>query len=64
MFIFVLLLVSLLCLLFQTTRLIGIVMLIVLCLVFPVLLVVLMAIGLGIYLFNRSNHKQLFLPKR
>jgi hypothetical protein len=63
MFIFVLLLVSLLCLLFQTTRLIGIVMLIVLCLVFPVLLVVLMAIGLGIYLFNRSNHKQLFLPK-
>jgi hypothetical protein len=43
--------------------LIGIVMLIVLCLVFPVLLVVLMAIGLGIYLFNRSNHKQLFLPK-
>jgi hypothetical protein len=64
MFIFVLLLVSLLCLLFQTTRLIGIVMLIVLCLVFPVLLVVLMAIGLGIYLLNRSNHKQLFLPKR
>jgi hypothetical protein len=63
MFIFVLLLVSLLCLLFQTTRLIGIVMLIVLCLIFPVLLVVLMAIGLGIYLFNRSNHKQLFLPK-
>jgi hypothetical protein len=63
MFIFVLLLVSLLCLLFQTTRLIGIVMLIVLCLVFPVLLVVLMAIGLGIYLFNRSNHRQLFLPK-
>jgi hypothetical protein len=63
MFIFVLLLVSLLCLLFQTSRLIGIVMLIVLCLVFPVLLVVLMAIGLGIYLFNRSNHKQLFLPK-
>ena len=63
MFIFVLLLVSLLCLLFQTTRLIGIVMLIVLCLVFPLLLVVLMAIGLGIYLFNRSNHKQLFLPK-
>jgi hypothetical protein len=63
MFIFVLLLVSLLCLLFQTTRLIGIVMLIVLCLVFPVILVVLMAIGLGIYLFNRSNHKQLFLPK-
>jgi hypothetical protein len=63
MFIFVLLLVSLLCLLFQTTRLIGIVMLIVLCLVFPVLLVVLMIIGLGIYLFNRSNHKQLFLPK-
>jgi hypothetical protein len=63
MFIFVLLLVSLLCLLFQTTRLIGIVMLIVLCLVFPLLLVVLMAIGLGIYLFNRSNHRQLFLPK-
>jgi hypothetical protein len=63
MFIFVLLLVSLLCLLFQTTRLIGIVMLIVLCLIFPVLLVVLMAIGLGIYLFNRSNHKQLLLPK-
>ena len=63
MFIFVLLLVSLLCLLFQTTRLIGIVMLIVLCLIFPVLLVVLMAIGLGIYLFNRSNHRQLFLPK-
>lgn len=63
MFIFVLLLVSLLCLLFQTSRLIGIVMLIVLCLVFPVLLVVLMAIGLGIYLFNRSNHRQLFLPK-
>ena len=60
MFIFALLLVSLLCLLFQTTRLIGIVMLIVLCLIFPVLLVVLMAIGLGIYLFN---HKQLFLPK-
>jgi hypothetical protein len=60
MFIFVLLLVSLLCLLFQTTRLIGIVMLIVLCLIFPVLLVVLMAIGLGIYLFN---NKQLFLPK-
>ena len=63
MFIFVLLLVSLLCLLFQTTRLIGIVMLIVLCLIFPVLLVVLMAIGIGIYLFNRSNHRQLFLPK-
>ena len=63
MFIFVLLLVSLLCLLFQTTRLIGIVMLIVLCLVFPVLLVFLMAIALGIYLFNRSNHTQLFLPK-
>lgn len=63
MFIFVLLLVSLLCLLFQTTRLIGIVMLIVLCLVFPVLLVVLMAIGIGVYLFNRSNHRQLFLPK-
>jgi hypothetical protein len=63
MFIFVLLLVSLLCLLFQTTRLIGIVVLIVLCLVFPVLLVVLMAIGIGVYLFNRSNHRQLFLPK-
>ncbi len=63
MFIFVLLLVSLLCLLFQTTRLIGIVMLIVLCLIFPVLLVVLMAIGIGVYLFNRSNHTQLFLPK-
>ena len=63
MFIFVLLLVSLLCLLFQTTRLIGIVMLIVLCLVFPVLLVVLMAIALGIYLFNRNTHSTLFLPK-
>ena len=63
MFIFVLLLVSLLCLLFQTTRLIGIVMLIVLCLIFPVLLVVLMAIALGIYLFNRHNHRPLFLPK-
>jgi hypothetical protein len=63
MFIFVLLLVSLLCLLFQTTRLIGIVMLIVLCLVFPVLPVVLMAIGIGIYLFNRNNHTQSFLPK-
>ena len=63
MFIFVLLLVSLLCLLFQTTRLIGIVMLIVLCLVFPVLPVVLMAIALGIYLFNRNTHSTLFLPK-
>ena len=60
MFIFVLLMVSLLCLLFQTTRLIGIVMLIVLCLVFPVLPVVLMTIALGIYLFN---HTQSFLPK-
>ena len=63
MFIFVLLLVSLLCLLFQTTRLIGIVMLIVLCLVFPVLLAVLMVIGVGIYLFNRNNHTPLFLSK-
>jgi hypothetical protein len=60
MFIFVLLLVSLLCLLFQTTRLVGMVMLIVLCLIFPLLPVVLMAIGVGIYLFN---HTQLFLPK-
>ncbi len=63
MFILALLLLSLLCLLFQTTRLIGIVILTVLCLVFPVLLVVLMAIALGIYLFNHSNHTQLFLPK-
>ena len=37
--------------------------LIVLCLVFPVLLVALMAIDLGIYLLNSSNHTQLFLPK-
>ena len=65
MFILALLLGALLCLAFPSTRVAGLIVLIVLCLLHPVLLVVLMTIVLGIYLFHRSKPKNhpTFLPK-
>ena len=65
MFILALLLGALLCLAFQPTRVAGLIVLIVLCLLHPALLVVLMTIVLGTYLFHRSKPKNhpTFLPK-
>ena len=55
MFILALLLGAFLCLLFDNTRGFGLITLILLCLLHPVLLVVLMAIALGVYLYKRSS---------
>ena len=65
MFILALLLGALLCLLFDNTRGFGLITLILLCLLHPVLLLILMALALGVYLFNRSRSKTTitFLPK-
>ena len=56
-----LLLVALLCLLFESTRGFGLLLFIVLCLINPALLVILMAIGVGIFVYSKS--KTTFLPK-
>jgi len=65
MFIFALLLVSLLCLPFETTRGFGLITLIVLCLLNPLLLIILMVIALGLYLYSKHHPKTntTFLPK-
>jgi hypothetical protein len=65
MFILALLLAALLCLLFETTRGFGLILFIVLCLLNPALLVILMAIGLGIFIYSKLTHKPtvFFLPK-
>jgi hypothetical protein len=65
MFILASMLAALLCLLFDTTRGFGLILLIVLCLLNPLLLVILMAIGLGIFLYSKLTHKPktTFLPK-
>ena len=65
MFTLALLLGALLCLPFATTRGFGLIVLFVLCLLNPLLLIVLMVIALGLYLYNRSQPKTTvtFLPK-
>ncbi len=65
MFILALLLAAFLCLLFETTRGFGLLLFIVLCLLNPALLIILMAIGLGLFVYSKLTHKPIvfFLPK-
>ena len=56
---------ALLCLLFDISRGFGLILLIVLCLLHPILLVILMAIGLGFFVYSKLIHKPtvFLLPK-
>lgn len=52
---------ALLCLLFHTTRLIGLIALVLLSILYPVIFLVLLALVAGLYFFDLTN--PLFLPK-